>query len=88
MEILTLKVGSFLFSTTITTKKTVWFIDYNDYVCFRVTKFGRKNLREILEFVDKVEDKYELYLEFKNPIFMRYGMTKVKYPENKEDEKK
>ena len=39
--------------------------DYKDYVCFRVTKFGRKNLREILEFVDKVEDKYELYLEFK-----------------------
>ena len=70
------------------TKKAVWFIDYKDYVCFRVTKFGRKNLREILEFVDKVEDKYELYLEFKNPIFMRNGMTKVKYPENTEDEKK
>ena len=70
------------------TKKAVWFIDYNDYVCFRLTKFGRKNLREILDFVDKVEDKYELYLEFENPIFMRNGMTKVKYPKNIEDEKK
>ena len=53
-----------------------------------LTKFGRKNLREILDFVDKVEDKYELYLEFENPIFMRNGMTKVKYPKNIEDEKK
>ena len=67
----------------------IWFIDFNDKVCLRIQKSTRKNLDKILEIIDKFEDKYEIKLEIKNPYFMAYGYSKVKYPNDKlEDVKK
>ena len=69
--------------------EVLWFIDFNDKVCLRIQKKTRKNLDKILEIIDKFEDKYEIKLEIKDPYFMAYGYSKVKYPTEKlEDDKK
>ena len=66
----------------------LWFIDHNDKVCLRIQKSTRKNLDKILEIIDKFEDKYEIKLDVKNPYFMAYGYSKVKYPAEKSEEVK
>ena len=68
--------------------EVLWFIDFNDKVCLRIQKKTRKNLDKILEIIDKFEDKYEIKLEIKDPYFMAYGYSKVKYPNEKLDEQK
>ena len=65
--------------------EVLWFIDFNDKVCLRIQKKTRRNLDKIMEVIDKFEDKYEIKLEIKDPYFMAYGYSKVKYPTENSD---
>ena len=38
-----------------------------------------------MEVIDKFEEKYEIKLEIKDPYFMAYGYSKVKYPTEKSE---
>ena len=60
------------------TDETIWFIDKNDKVCLRINRSFRHNLKEVLEVVNKYEDKAENKLKISNPYFMKRGWTKVK----------
>ena len=70
--------------------KTIWFIDYNDKVCFRVKKSSilKFNSSDFLYNVDRFEDKLLEEIEFDQPYFMSYGLTKVNYPVKKEGSEK
>ena len=68
--------------------EVIWFIDFNDKVCLRIRKSARKNLDKVIDVIDKFEDKYEIKLEIKNPYFMAYGYSKVKYPNEKSEDVK
>ena len=59
------------------TTESIWFIDYNDKVCLRITKDLRHNFEQFLEIVDKFEDKTNQKIEVSNPYFMRRGWTKA-----------
>ena len=59
------------------TTKAIWFIDYNDKVSLRITKDLRHNFEQVLEIVDKFEDKTNQKIEVSNPYFMRRGWTKA-----------
>ena len=60
----------------------IWFVDYNERVCLRFTKKFRNNLDEILNTMDKYEDKHDNKITMPNPILMRKGLTKFKVPKN------
>ena len=62
--------------------KAIWFIDFNDKVCFRLTKWGSFNFKKLIEKVDKFEDKFEIELEYKNPYRTINGWKKVDYLRN------
>merc|ERR1711966_290448 len=40
-----------------TIDKRIWFIDENDKVCLRIKRGFRYNLEEVLDAIDKYEDK-------------------------------
>ena len=60
-----------------TIDKRIWFIDENDKVCLRIKRGFRYNLEEVLDAIDKYEDKAENKLTISNPYFMSRGWTKV-----------
>ena len=60
--------------------KAIWFIDYNDNVCLRLTKWGSFNFKKFVEKIDSYEDKFEIELEYKNPYLTMNGWKKVEYP--------
>ena len=60
-----------------TIDKRIWFIDENDKVCLRIKRGFRYNLEEVLDAIDKYEDKAENKLTISNPYFMSQGWTKV-----------
>ena len=60
------------------TTNSIWFVDYNERVCLRFTKKFRNNLDEILNTLDKYEEKYDNKITITNPILMRRGLTKFK----------
>ena len=62
--------------------KAIWFIDFNDKVCFRLTKWGSFNFKKLIEKVNKFEDKFEIELEYKNPYQTLNGWKKVDYLKN------
>jgi len=64
--------------------EAIWFIDKNDKVCLRIGKGFRNNVDEVLEMVDKFEDKFENKLKISNPYFMKRGWTKVDYPKKQQ----
>ena len=59
--------------------KAIWFIDFNDKVCFRLTKWGSFNFKKLIEKVNKYEDKFEIELEYNNPYQTLNGWKKVDY---------
>ena len=63
-------------------KKKLWFIDYNDKVCFRVKKSSilKFNSSDFLQNVDRFEDKLLEEIEFDQPYLMKLGLQKVKFP--------
>ena len=63
--------------------KAIWFIDFNDKVCFRLTKWGSFNFKKLIEKVNKHEDKFEIELEYKNPYQTLNGWKKVDYTKTK-----
>ena len=67
--------------------KAIWFIDFNDKVCFRLTEWGSYNFKELMEKADKFEDKFEIKLEYKNPYLTLNGWKKVEYPKKLENKK-
>ena len=60
-----------------TIDKRIWFIDENDKVCLRIKRGFRYNFEEVLDAIDKYEDKAENKLTISNPYFMSRGWTKV-----------
>ena len=60
-----------------TTDKRIWFVDKNDKVCLRINRAARHNFQEVLDVIDKYEDKAENKLIISNPYFMSRGWTKV-----------
>ena len=62
--------------------KAIWFIDFNDKVCFRLTKWGSFNFKKLIEKVNKFEDKFEFELEYTNPYQTLNGWKKVDYLKN------
>ena len=60
-----------------TTDKRIWFVDKNDKVCLRINRAARHNFQEVLDVIDKYEDKAENKLTISNPYFMSRGWTKV-----------
>ena len=59
--------------------KAIWFIDFNDKVCFRLTKWGSFNFKKLIEKVNKYEYKFEIELEYNNPYQTLNGWKKVDY---------
>ena len=68
--------------------KAIWFIDYDDKVCFRLTKWGSFNFKKLIEKIDRYEDKFNIELECKNPYLTINGWKKVEYPENEKKTQK
>lgn len=62
--------------------KAIWFIDQDDKVCFRLTKWGSFNFKKLIEKVNKFEDKFEFELEYTNPYQTLNGWKKVDYLKN------
>ena len=60
-----------------TIDKRIWFIDENDKVCLRIKRGFQYNFEEVLDAIDKYEDKAENKLTISNPYFMSQGWTKV-----------
>ena len=60
-----------------TTDKRIWFVDKNDKVCLRINRAARHNFQEVLDVIDKYEDKAENKLTISNPYFMSRGWTRV-----------
>jgi len=69
--------------------KVIWFIDFDDKVCIRVPRRASFNLKNVMKQVSKFEDKFEIELKFKDPLFTASGYKKVEYPKDlNENEKK
>ena len=60
-----------------TIEKCIWFVDKNDKVCLRIKRALRHNFQEVLDVIDKYEEKAENKLKIDNPYLMRNGWTKV-----------
>ena len=60
-----------------TIDKRIWFIDENDKVCLRIKRGFRYNFEEVLDAIDKYEDKAENKLTISDPYLMCRGWTKV-----------
>ena len=61
--------------------KAIWFIDHDDKVCFRLTKWGSFNFKKLVEKIDRFEDKFAIELQYSNPFLTMNGWKKVEYPE-------
>ena len=66
-----------------TSHEVIWFVDFNDKVCFRVSKQNPlsegENMKKILSVVKQREVEYPEKLEFNNPYWYRTGIRKVDY---------
>jgi magnesium-transporting ATPase (P-type) len=60
-----------------TIEKCFWFVDKNDKVCLRIKRALRYNFQEVLDVIDKYEEKAENKLKIDNPYLMSHGWTKV-----------
>jgi hypothetical protein len=62
--------------------KAIWFIDHDDKVCLRLTKWGSFNFKKLVEKIDRFEDKFEIELHYRNPFLTINGLKKVDYLKN------
>ena len=70
--------------------KVIWFIDYNDKLCFRVTN-NRRNFVKLCEAIDKFEEKLTTKLVVRGPYWpaeflVRLGLKKIKLPPSNESD--
>ena len=63
--------------------ETVWFVDFNDKVCFRISKQNPlsegENMQKILSVVKQREVEYPEKLVYTSPFWYRLGLWKVDY---------
>ena len=63
--------------------EAIWFVDFNDKVCFRLSKQNPlskgENMRKILSVVKQREVEYPDKLVFRSPFWYRIGFWKVDY---------
>ena len=63
--------------------ETIWFVDFNDKVCFRISKQNPlsegENMRKILSVVKQREVEYPEKLVYRSPFWYRVGLWKVDY---------
>ena len=61
----------------------IWFVDFNDKVCFRISKQNPlsqgENMKKIMSIVKQREAEYPEKLEFDSPFWYKLGMWKVDY---------
>ena len=60
-----------------TIEKCIWFVDKNDKVCLRIKRALRHNFQEVLDVIDKYEEKAENKLKIDDPYLMSHGWRKV-----------
>ena len=70
--------------------ETIWFVDFNDKVCFRISKQNPlsegENMRKILSVVKQREVEYPEKLVYKSPFWYRVGLWKVDYSKKENPE--
>jgi len=63
--------------------ETIWFVDFNDKVCFRISKQNPlsegENMRKILSVVKQREVEYPEKLVYRSPFWYIVGLWKVDY---------
>ena len=63
--------------------EVIWFVDFNDKVCFRISKQNPlsqgENMKKIMSIVKQREAEYPEKLEFDSPFWYKLGMWKVDY---------
>ena len=66
-----------------TRHEAIWFVDFNDKVCFRISKQNPlsegENMKKILSVVKQREVEYPQKLEFDSPFWYKLGVWKVDY---------
>lgn len=62
------------------TKKALWVIDLKDRLVFRVIQNYQNNTDKIFDIVTNFSNKQGITLTVKNPVEVRNGFSKVKYP--------
>ena len=63
------------------TKKALWVIDLKDRLVFRVIQNYQNNTDKIFDITTNFSKKQGITLTVKNPIEVRNGFSKVKYPD-------
>ena len=70
--------------------ETIWFVDFNDKLCFRISKQNPlskgENMRKILSVVKQREVEYPEKLVYRNPFWYRVGLWKVDYSKKENSE--
>tara|TARA_B100001758_G_scaffold179604_1_gene156324 strand:- start:15 stop:551 length:537 start_codon:yes stop_codon:yes gene_type:complete len=70
--------------------ETIWFVDFNDKVCFRISKQNPlsegENMRKILSVVKQREVEYPEKLVYTSPFWYRVGLWKVDYSKKENPE--
>jgi len=70
--------------------ETIWFVDFNDKVCFRISKQNPlsqgENMRKILSVVKQREVEYPEKLVYRSPFWYRVGLWKVDYSKKENPE--
>ena len=63
--------------------EAIWFVDFNDKVCFRISKQNPlsegENMKKIISVVKQREVEYPEKLEFYSPFWYKLGIWKVDY---------
>ena len=63
--------------------EVIWFVDFNDKVCFRISKQNPlsegENMKKIMSVVKQREVEYPEKLEFDSPFWYKLGISKVDY---------
>ena len=63
--------------------EVIWFVDFNDKVCFRISKPNPlsegENMKKIMSVVKQREVEYPEKLEFDSPFWYKLGISKVDY---------
>ena len=70
--------------------ETIWFVDFNDKLCFRISKQNPlskgENMRKILSVVKQREVEYPEKLVYRSPFWYRVGLWKVDYSKKENSE--
>ncbi len=66
------------------TKKSLWLIDSKDRLFFRLIDNYENNTDRIFDIVTRISKKSGIELKVENPLTVRNGFSKVKYPKKSE----